>query len=221
MTEDWKTYKKVEVEIKKSFSDEVHEFLTKVFNVYIIKFSSDVFRYLEGVRDKLISLTSHFDNEKYIDFCDSFSKVYKTILFDKSIDPESKKRIEELAQKTNTFFTSRGMNPCVKELRYYKLRIKSIFNGKNLENASVGVESEGRVVASAKTNENGFAEVDVPEGKYIIYVYKDLGEGKYIYEEKSILVPQETEIVFNIKETKSRSEVERERGGKPLIKEVS
>ncbi|MEM0027282.1 MAG: hypothetical protein QXT53_04125 [Ignisphaera sp.] len=219
--EDWRTYKKAETEIKKGLTDEIHEFLTKVFNIYVVKFSPDVFKYLESLRDKLISLTTRFENDKYADFCDSFSKVYKTILFDKNIDSGSKKMIEELAQKTNNFFNSKGLQLCVKELKYYKLRIKTLFNSKNLDSATISIESEGRVVASTKTDENGFAEVEIPEGKYAIYVYKDLGEGKYVYEEKTISVPQETEIIFDVKEVKSRSEIERERGGKPLIKEVT
>ncbi|MEL9940336.1 MAG: hypothetical protein QW348_04490 [Ignisphaera sp.] len=219
--EDWRTYKRVEAEVKKGLTDEIHEFLTKVFNVYIVRFGPDMFKYIEGLRDKLISLTTRFDNDKYIDFCDSFSKVYKTIMFDKNVDSKSKEIIKELAQKTNSFFNSKGLQLCVKELKYYKLKIKTLFSGKNLDNAIVSIESEGRVVASTKTDESGLAEVEVPEGRYTIYVYKDFGEGKYIYEEKAVSVPQEMEIIFDVKETKSRSEIEKERGGKPLIKEVA
>lgn len=220
-SEDWKTFKRSEVEIKKTLSDEIHEFLTKVFNVYIIKFGTDIFKHLENVRDKLILLTTRFDNDKYADFCDTFSKMYRLILLDKNVDGNIKKGLEELAQKTNTFFESKGLNRCVKEIKYYKLKVKALFKNKELSNALVSIESEGRVVASSKTNDNGFCEVEVPEGRYAIYVYKDLGEGEYVYDERIIIVPQEIEIVFNISETKTRTEIEKERGGRPVIKEIS
>jgi hypothetical protein len=221
LSEDWKTFKRLEVEIKKTISDEVHEFLTKVFNVYIIRFGADVFKHLENVRDKLIPLTTRFDNDKYADFCDTFSKTYRQLLLDKNVDSNIKRGLEELAQKTNAFFKSKGLSLCVRELKYYKLKVKALFKDKGLSNAIVSAESEGRVVDSAKTDDNGFCEIEVPEGRYIIYVYKDLGEGEYIYDEHVITVPQEIEVVFNISETKTRTEIEKERGGRPIIKEVS
>jgi hypothetical protein len=99
--------------------------------------------------------------------------------------------------------------------------VKTIFKGQELNNAIVSAESEGRVVASSKTNDAGICEIEVPEGRYTVYVYKDLGEGEYIYDERIINVPQEIEVVFNISETKTRTEIEKERGGRPIIKEVS
>ncbi|MCC6045388.1 MAG: hypothetical protein LM572_01230 [Ignisphaera sp.] len=221
LSEDWKTYKRIEAEIKKTLSDDIHEFLTKIFNVYIVRFGIDVFKRLEDIRDKLIPLTTRFDNDKYTEFCDTFSKAYRSILLDKDIDSSTKMKLVELAQKTNAFFGSKGLSICVKELKYYKVKVKTIFKGQELNNAIVSAESEGRVVASSKTNDAGICEIEVPEGRYTVYVYKDLGEGEYIYDERIINVPQEIEVVFNISETKTRTEIEKERGGRPIIKEVS
>ncbi|MCI4437543.1 MAG: hypothetical protein JHC33_12115 [Ignisphaera sp.] len=221
--EDWKTRKKEE-EIAKTVSDEVHEFLTKVFNVYIIKFESNLFRYLESVRDKLIPLTVRFDNSKYSEFCDNFSRIYRTIMLDKQVSENSKKLLMELAQETNKFFSSKGFSTCVKELKYYKVRVKAMFRDAPLQGAKVTIETEGRVVASSETDNNGYCELEVPEGKFTVYIYKELkeeGEGEYIYEERSINVPQDLEVVFNIKTTKTRGEVEKEREKQPRIKELS
>lgn len=219
--EDWKTYKRSELEVKKDVRDEVHEFLTKVFNVYMVKLPPNIFKQLDIIRDKLITLTSRFTNENYEEFCDTFSKVYRLVIVDKEVPEEVKKVVRELSEKTNAFFTSKNMYLCVKELKYNVLRIKVLFNSSPLKDAMVAVESEGRVVASAKTDDSGICVVEVPEGKYSVYVYKFVKEGEYVYEEKTVTIPVDSEIVFNITETKTASEIARERGGRPLIKEVS
>jgi hypothetical protein len=219
--EDWKTYKYQQVEIRRDIRDEVHEFLTKVFNIYMVKLPPDVFKQIENIRDKLIVLTARFSNENYNEFCDTFSKIYRLIIFDKDMKSEVKNLVKELADRTNKFFTMKGMPTCVRELKYYALRLKILFNSVPLEKAKIVVESEGRVVASAETDASGFAVVEVPEGKHSVYVYKHVKEDEYVYEEKMVEVPLESELVFNIKETKTVTEIARERGGKPLIKEVS
>uniref|UniRef100_A0A7C5TJ58 Uncharacterized protein n=1 Tax=Ignisphaera aggregans TaxID=334771 RepID=A0A7C5TJ58_9CREN len=219
--EDWKTFKKIEVDIQKSLSDEIHDFLTKVFNVYLIKLPLQVFKQFEIVRDKLIPLTSRFDQDKYNEYCDSFSKVYRSVLLDKSVSDDIKKLVLELATKTNNFFISRNMTLCIKEIRYYSVKVKALFTDKSLADAIVVIESEGRVVSSTKTDPNGMAYIEVPEGKYTIYLYKNIEEGKYIYEERDIVVPQDSEIIFKVYETKTRSDIEKEREGRPLIREVS
>ncbi|MEM1736296.1 MAG: hypothetical protein QXD57_07685 [Ignisphaera sp.] len=221
-TEDWKTYAKpIETEIKKDIRDEVHEFLTKVFNVYMVKMPPHMFRQLEIVRDKLIVLTSRFSNEYYEDLCDTFSKIYRLIVLDKDVPEDVKKLVKELSEKTNSFFSSKGMHICVKELKYYNLKIKVLFNSSPLKDANVILEAEGRVVASSKTDDNGICVVEVPEGKYSVYTYKYVKEGEYVYEEKTLFIPTELEVVFNVTETKSASEIARERGGRPLIREVT
>ncbi len=219
--EDWKTYKRAEVEIKKDVTDEVHEFLTKVFNVYMIRMPPQLFKQIELARDKLIPLTSKLDQDKFIEFCEIFTKVYRNIMTDKNVSNDVKSILNELASKTNDFFSSKGMQICVREIRYYGMRVYASYNGKPLSDAMVVAEMEGRVVASAKTDVNGLAKLELPEGRYIIYVYKYLEEDKYVYEEKSASVPQESEISFELKEIKTLGEIERERGGKPLIKEIS
>lgn len=219
--EDWKTFRRVEADIQKSFPDEIHEFLTKVFNVYLIRFPLQVFKQFEVVRDKLIPLTSRFDNDKYNEYCDAFSKVYRAVLLDRAISDDIKKLVLELASKANSFFTSRSMPLCVKEVKYYGVRVKAVFEGKPLSDTLVVVESEGRVIASTKTDPNGIAYVEVPEGKYDIYLYKGLDGGKYVYEEKNMVVPQDSEVVFSVSETKTRTEIEKEREGRPVIREVS
>ncbi len=219
--EDWKTFKRSEASIQKSLSDEVHDFLTKVFNVYLIKFPIQVFKQFEIVRDKLIPLTSRFDQDRYEEYCDTFSKVYRAVLLDRAISDDVKKLVLELASKTNSFFTSRNMQLCIKEVKYYGLRIKVLFEEKPLSDALVVVESDGRVVSSTKTDSNGLAYVEVPEGKYVVYLYKSIEGGRYIYEEKDIVAPQDSEVIFKVRETKTRSEIEREREGRPMIREVS
>lgn len=219
--EDWKTFKKSGADIQKGLPDEVHDFLTKVFNVYLIKFPIQVFKQFEIVRDKLIPLTSRFDQDKYNEYCDTFSKVYRAVLLDRAISDDVKRLVLELASKTNSFFTSRSMQLCIKEVKYYGLRIKALFEEKHLSDALVVVESDGRVVSSTKTDSNGLAYIEVPEGRYTIYLYKGMEEGKYIYEEKTITVPQDSEVIFKVRETKTRSEIEKEREGKPVIREVS
>ncbi|MEM3980086.1 MAG: hypothetical protein QXF79_02370, partial [Ignisphaera sp.] len=132
-----------------------------------------------------------------------------------------KNTLKELSEKINSFFTSKGMSLCVRELRYNLLRIKVLFNSSPLKDAIVVVESEGKVVTSTKTSDSGLCSIEVPEGKYTVYVYKYIKEGEYIYEERTVNIPIDSEIVFDIKETKSATEIARERGGRPLIKEVS
>ncbi len=220
-SEDWKTYKKIEMEIKKDVTDEVHEFLTKIFNVYMIKIPPQLFKQMELVRDKLIPLTSKLDQDRFIEFCDTFSKVYRNIITDKNVSNDIKNVLNELVSKTNSFFSSKGMQICVREIRYYGVRIYVSYNGKPLSETTVVAEMDGRAIASAKTDTSGFAKLELPEGKYTIYVYKYLEENKYVYEEKIIFVPQENEISFELKEAKTLSEIERERGGKPLIKEIA
>lgn len=220
--EDWRTYRyPSEAEIRKDIRDEIHEFLTKVFNVHMVKLPPNIFKQLDIVRDKLITLTTKFTNENYNEFCDTFSKVYRLIIVDKDVPEDIKKIIRELSDKTNSFFTSRNMYLCVRELKYNVLRVKVLFNSSPLKDAVVVVESEGRVVASNKTNENGICVVEIPEGRYSVYVYKFVKEGEYIYEERIISIPTDSEIVFNITETKTAGEISRERGGRPLIREVS
>lgn len=220
--EDWKTYgRSIETEIKKDIRDDVHEFLTKIFNVYMVKMPPAIFRQLDGVRDKLIKLTSKFTNENYVDFCDTFSKIHKLIILDKDVPEDIKKMIKELSNKTNEFFSHKGMQFCIKELQYYNLKVKAVFNSIPLNEARIVVESEGRVVASCKTDNNGICVVSIPEGSYSVYVYKYVKGDEYVYEEKIVKIPSELELVFNITETKTISEIDRERGGRPLIKEVS
>jgi len=220
-SEDWKTYKKVEIEIKKDITDEVHEFLTKVFNVYMIKMPPQLFKQIELVRDKLIPLTSKLDQDRFTEFCDIFSKVYRNIMTDKNVSNDVKNILNELASKTNSFFSSKGMQICVREIRYYGVRIYVSYNGKPLPDTTVVAEMEGRAIASSKTDTSGFAKLELPEGRYIVYVYRYLEEDKYVYEEKSVSIPQESEISFELKEAKTLGEIERERGGKPLIKEIT
>lgn len=218
--EDWKTYKRAETEIKKGLTDEVHEFLTKVFNVYLILLPSEAFKQLEVVRDKLIQLTAKFRQDVYNDFCDSFSKVYRALLFDRGLEELAKRQLTELVQKTNTFFASKNLPNCVRELRYYGIKVKVLFKEAPLTEATVVLEAEGRVVSSSKTLRDGMATLEVPEGKYNLYVFKSLPDGTYIYEERVVSVPQETEILINVSEVRSKFEIERRRGGRPLIKEV-
>ncbi|MEM4844074.1 MAG: hypothetical protein QXU08_06680, partial [Ignisphaera sp.] len=219
--EDWKTFKRVEAGISKTLPDEIHDFLTKVFNIYLIRFPLQIFKQFEIVRDKLIPLTSKFDLDKYNEYCETFSKVYRAVLLDRSISDDIKKLVLELASKTNSFFTSRNMQLCIKEVKYYGVRVKALFAEKPLSDVLVVVESEGRVVSSTKTDHDGLAYIEVPEGKYTIYLYKGVEEDKYIYEEKNVSVPQDSEVIFKIRETKTRSEIEKEREGKPMIREVS
>lgn len=219
--EDWKTFKKTETEIRRGLPDEIHDFLTKVFNVYLIKLPLNVFKQFEIVRDKLIPLTSKFDSERYNEYCDSFSKAYRAVLLDRTISDETKKLVLELASKANAFFTSRSMPLCVKEVKYYGVKVVAVFEGKPLSETLVVVESEGRVVSSAKTDSNGLAYVEVPEGRYSVYLYKSLDDGRYIYEEKNVVVPMDSEVIFNVRETKTRSEIEKEREGRPMIREIS
>lgn len=219
--EDWKTYRYPQVEIKKDVKDEVHEFLTKVFNVYMVKLPPNVFKQLDMVRDKMITLTVRFSNENYNELCDSFSKIHRMIMLDKEVPIDVKNIVKELADKTNKFFTSKGMPLCVRELKYSLLRVKVLFNSSPLKEALVAVESEGKIVATTKTDDNGLCVVEVPEGKYTVYVYKFVKEGEYIYEEKTVEIPLESELIFDVRETKTATEIARERGGRPLIKEVS
>uniref|UniRef100_A0A7C2VP86 Carboxypeptidase regulatory-like domain-containing protein n=1 Tax=Ignisphaera aggregans TaxID=334771 RepID=A0A7C2VP86_9CREN len=219
--EDWKTYRYAMAEIKKDMKDEVHEFLTKVFNVYMVKLPPNVFKHLDMVRDKLITLTTRFTKDNFDEFCESFSKVYRLIIVDKEIPEDVKGFVRELAEKTKEFFTSKGMHSCVREIKYNLLRVKVLYNSSPLKDAMVAVETEGKVVASVKTDENGTCALEVPEGKYSLYVYKFVKDGEYIYEEKTITVPIDSEVLFDIKETKSAADIARERGGRPLIKEVS
>lgn len=219
--EDWKTYKKVEEVIKRDLRDEIHEFLTKVFNIYMVKLPPHIFKQLDIVRDKLIILTTRFSNENYDEFCDAFSKIYRLIIVDKDVPDDIKNVIRELSEKTNSFFNAKGMYTCVKELKYNILRVKVMYNSTPLKDAIVAVETEGRVVTSSKTDENGVCSLELPEGRYTAYVYRYVKDGEYVYEEKQISIPTDTEIVFNIKETKTVTEITRERGGRPLIKEVT
>ncbi|MEM1644816.1 MAG: hypothetical protein QXL96_02915 [Ignisphaera sp.] len=219
--EDWKTYRYPQVELKKDVRDEVHEFLTKVFNVYMVKLPPNIFKQLDIVRDKLIALTIRFNNDNYEEFCETFSKIYRLVVLDKDVAGDIKNTLKELSEKINSFFTSKGMSLCVRELRYNLLRIKVLFNSSPLKDAIVVVESEGKVVTSTKTSDSGLCSIEVPEGKYTVYVYKYIKEGEYIYEERTVNIPIDSEIVFDIKETKSATEIARERGGRPLIKEVS
>ncbi|MEM3980085.1 MAG: hypothetical protein QXF79_02365, partial [Ignisphaera sp.] len=80
--EDWKTYRYPQVELKKDVRDEVHEFLTKVFNVYMVKLPPNIFKQLDIVRDKLIALTIRFNNDNYEEFCETFSKIYRLVVLD-------------------------------------------------------------------------------------------------------------------------------------------
>jgi hypothetical protein len=219
--EDWKTYRYQQVEIKRDIRDDIHDFLTKVFNVYMVKLPPEIFKQLDNVRDKLVTLTTRFSNENYNEFCDTFSKIHRIIVLDKDVRSDIKNIVKELADRTNRFFTLKGMPVCVRELKYNILRVKVMFNSTPLEKARIVVESEGRIVASSETDVNGLAVVEVPEGRHSVYVYKYIKEGEYIYEEKLVEVPVETELMFDIKETKTATEIAKERGGKPLIKEVS
>lgn len=219
--EDWKTYRRTEAEIKRDIRDEVHEFLTKIFNVYMVKLPPNIFKQVDVIRDKLIILTTKFTNENYEDFCDAFSKTYRLIVVDKDVPEDVKKIVRELSEKTNSFFVSKNMYTCIKELKYNTIRVKVLFNSTPLKEAIVAIESEGRIVASCKTNEGGICVAEVPEGRYTIYVYKYVKDGEYVYEEKIISIPTESELIFDIKETKTATEIARERGGRPIIKEVS
>lgn len=219
--EDWKTYRYPQIELKKDIRDEVHEFLTKVFNVYMVKLPSNIFKQLDIVRDKLINLTARFSNENYSELCDSFSRIHRMIVLDKEVPTDIKNTVKELADKANKFFASKGMPICIRELKYNVLRIKVLFNSLPLKDALVAVESEGKIIVSTKTDDNGLCLVEVPEGRYVVYVYKYVKEGEYVYEEKAVEIPIESELLFDIKETKTATEIAKERGGRPLIKEVS
>ncbi len=222
MTEDWKTYKKpIEKGIEKGLPDEIHEFLTKVYNVYFIKLPQNLYKQFDIVRDKLIPLTVRFDEQQYREFCDAFSKTFRSVIIDTSISEEIKNLVKELVEKTNSFFESKGLGRCVEELRYARLRVKVLYKGKPLEKAAVVAEASGKTAGSATTNSEGIAELDLPTGKYTIYVYKQLGEDEYVYEEKEVEISKDSELEFSIKESKTFTEIERTRHTKgPLIREV-
>ncbi len=221
MSEDWRTYKKAEVEIKKGLPDEIHEFLTKTFNVYYVKLPPNLYKQFDIIRDKLIPLTVRFDQSKYQDFCHTFSVTYRSVIIDRNIAEEVKNLVKELAEKTNTFFESKGLPRCVEALKYYRVSVCVRFKERPLENAIVVAEAEGKTVAKTETDNEGRASFEVPSGRYTIYVYKHLDEDTYIYEEKAIDVQEDLTIEFDIKTTKSSREVSRERGGRPLIRELS
>ncbi len=211
---------KKEEEIKKTLADEVHEFLTKVYNIYFIKLPPSLYKQFDMVRDKLIPLTVRVDQDRYTEFCRTFSSVYRLVIVDKSIPEDVKNLVRELAEKTNEFFMSRGFPRCVEELKYFNVRVRVRFRGKPLEKATVLAEIEGKIAASKETNEDGIAVLEVPGGKYTIAVYKHLEEDQYIYDEKSVEVDQDISVEFDIEETKTRAEVVRERGERPMIREV-
>ncbi|HIP57589.1 MAG TPA: hypothetical protein EYH02_05970 [Ignisphaera aggregans] len=220
-SEDWKTYKKTEVEIRKGLPDEIHEYLTKTFNVYYVKLPQSLYKQFDIIRDKLIPLTVRFDHNKYNEFCHTFSVTYRSVIMDRSIPNEVKDLIKELVAKTNKFFESKGLPQCVRELKYHRVHLIVKFKNKPLSDAAVVAESEGKTVAKAETDSSGEAVFEIPSGRYVIYVYKHLDEDTYIYEEKSVEVNEDLTLEFNIETTKSSREISRERGGKPLIKEVS
>jgi len=222
VTEDWKTYRKSPTqEIKKGLPDEIHEFLTKVYNVYFIKLPQNLYKQFDIVRDKLIPLTVRFDENQYREFCDSFSKTFRSVIIDTSISEDVKKLVKELADKTNKFFESKGLPKCIEELRYAKLRVKVLYKDEPLEKAAVVAEASGKTAGSSITDKDGVAELDLPTGKYTVYVYKQLGEDEYVYEEKEVEVTRDMEIEFKIKESKTFTEIERTRHTRgPLIREV-
>ncbi len=222
MVEDWKTYRKPKtVEIKKGLPDDIHEFLTKVYNVYLIKMPSSIYKQFDIVRDKLIPLTVRFDENQYREFCDYFSKTYRSVIVDSSISDDVKNLVKELVSKANEFFMSKGLPRCIEELRYAKLRVRVRYRGEPLEKATVVAETGGKSAGTAVTDRNGEAEMDLPMGKYTVYVYKQLGEDEYVYEEKEIEMKQDTEIEFDINESRTFTEIERVRKTRgPLIKEV-
>ena len=222
MSEDWKTYKKPKTEeIKKGLPDEIHEFLTKVYNVYLIKMPQNVYKQFDIVRDKLIPLTVRFDEAQYREFCDYFSKAYRSIIVDSSISEDVKNIVKELVSKTNEFFTSRGLTRCVEELKYAKIRVRVKYRGEPLEKATVVAEIGGKSAGSAITDKNGEAFLDVPMGKYTVYVYKQLGEDEYVYEEREVEVKDDIELEFDIRESRTFTEIERVRRTRgPLIREV-
>ncbi|NPA97672.1 MAG: DUF4198 domain-containing protein [Crenarchaeota archaeon] len=222
MTEDWKTYRKPPVqEIKKGLPDEIHEFLTKVYNVYFIKLPQSLYKQFDIVRDKLIPLTVRFDEQQYREFCESFSKAIRSVIVDTSISDDVKNLVKELADKTNSFFESKGLPRCIEELKYAKLRVRVLYRGEPLEKAAVVAETGGKTAGNALTDKNGFAELDLPTGKYTVYVYKQLGEDEYVYEEREIELTHDTEIEFKIEESKTYTEIEKTRHAKgPLIREV-
>ena len=220
MAEDWKTYKRPPVEIKKTLADEIHEFLTKVYNVYFIKLPQNLYKQFEIVRDKLIPLTVRFDEQQYREFCETFSKTYRSVIIDKSIPEDVKNIVKELVERTNKFFESKNLGRCVEELKYYKVHVRVLFKGKPLEKANVVAESGGKTAATAVTDAEGRAELEIPQGKYTIYVYKHISEDEYVYDEREVEIKEDTKIEFNVEESKTYSEIERERRGRALIKEI-
>ncbi len=214
----WSVYEKES--FKKTLPDEIHEFLTKVYNVYFIQLPPSLMKSFETVRDKLIPLTVRIEDEKYRDFCTTFSQIYRSVMVDSSIPQNVKEIVKELAEKTNKFFQSRGFPLCVTELKYYRVKVKVLYKGKPLGNALVIAETSGKVAASKETDSSGVAELELPNGSYTISVYKQLDEDKYIYEEKTIEISSNTDLKFNIEKTKTYIEISRERGGRPLIKEI-
>jgi len=220
-SEDWKTYKKTEVEIRKGLPDEIHEYLTKTFNVYYVKLPQSLYKQFDIIRDKLIPLTVRFDHAKYSEFCHTFSVTYRSVIMDRSVPEEVKNIVRELVTKTNKFFESKGLPQCVKEIKYYRVHLVVKFKNKPLSEAAVVAESEGKTVAKVETDSSGEATFEIPSGRYVIYVYKHLDEDTYIYEEKSVEVNEDLTLEFNIETTKSSREISRERCGRPLIKEIT
>jgi len=219
---DWRASLQQSVAIEKKLPDEIHEFLTKVFNVYFIQLPPQLFKQFDIVRDKLIPLTVRFDESQYREFCDFFSKIVRSTIADKSVSEEVKKLVRELADKTNKFFESKGLGRCVEELKYVRIRVRVLFQGKPLGGATVNAVTGGKTAASAQTNDEGIAELELPTGKYSIYVCKQLDVDSYVYDEKEVEVREEgQELVFSIESAKSYAEIERETGRRPRIREVS
>jgi len=218
--EEWKTYKKEGEKIEKTLADEIHEFLTKVFNVYYVRLPSTLYKLLDTVRDRLIPLTVKFDQGRYSEFCQTFATVYRSIISDQGVPAEAKKLVRELVEKTNEFFGSKGFQKCVEEIRYHKLRVKVLFRSKPLERAVVSADAQGRSVATKETNEDGVAVLDLPAGKYTVSVFKHVGEEEYVYEEQEVEVEEDGDVLFEIEKTKTLAQISKERRGRPIIKEL-
>lgn len=221
MGEEWRTYKKERGErIEKTLADEIHEFLTKVFNVYYVQLPPALYKLLDTVRDRLIPLTVKFDQGRYNEFCQTFRTVYRAIISDQSVPGDAKKLVKELVDRTNEFFQSKGFPRCVEELKYHRVRVKVRFRGRPLEKAIVSADAQGRSVATKETGDEGVAVLDLPAGKYTLSVFKHVGEEEYVYEERDVEVDKDQDLVFEIERTKTLAQIHRERRGRPIIKEV-
>jgi len=228
MSEPWKTRKvAVPDDLGKRPQDRVHEFLTKTFNVHFVQIDYRYARPLEAVREKLIPLTVRIDPDKYKEFCETFSKTYRALIVDKEVPDSVKKVVNSLVNETNKFFSETlNLGICVEELKYHKLVVKVTRLGKPLEGVRVIVESEGKTVNAKETDKSGTVEFEVPAGKYLVYVYKSVGETEegaveYLYDEKTVEIDKDVEIEMKLdQKPRALHEIRRTYEGRPFIREI-